>query len=80
MGRRTFTGLAQRLIEAGLSGDTPALLAEAVSRPEQRLTRTTIAELAAELRTVTSHAPALIFYGALPDDAQWPWSKSVTAG
>jgi len=37
MGRRTFAGFAARLIEAGLPGSTPALLAEAVSTPDQKL-------------------------------------------
>jgi uroporphyrin-III C-methyltransferase len=65
MGKRTFPELAQRLIAAGLPGTTPALLAESVSHPDQRLTRTTVAELAARLATETSGAPALILYGAL---------------
>ncbi len=70
MGRRTFTELAQRLIAAGLPGSTPAVLAESVSRIEQRLTRSTIAGLAAALANVTSHAPAIILYGALSDEAR----------
>jgi uroporphyrin-III C-methyltransferase len=65
MGKRTFPELAQRLIAAGLPGTTPALLAESVSHPDQRLTRTTVAELAVRLATETSGAPALILYGAL---------------
>jgi uroporphyrin-III C-methyltransferase len=65
MGRRTFPELAQRLIAAGLPGSTAALLAESVSRPDQRLTRTTIAELAVGITTEASDAPALILYGAL---------------
>jgi uroporphyrin-III C-methyltransferase len=65
MGKRTFPKLAQRLIAAGLPGTTPALLAESVSHPDQRLTRTTIAELAALMAMEASSAPALILYGAL---------------
>lgn len=65
MGRRTFSELAERLISAGLPATTPALLAEAVSHPGQRLTETTVAELAAQLAIETSSAPALILYGAL---------------
>ena len=68
MGRRTFTALAIKLISAGLPSTTPALLAESVSRAEQRLTRSTIADLAADLANVTSYAPALILYGALSDE------------
>ena len=65
MGRRTFPELAQRLIAAGLPGTTPALLAESVSHLNQRLTPTTVAELAAQIATEASGAPALILYGAL---------------
>ncbi len=65
MGKRTFTELAQRLIGAGLPASTPALLAEAVSHPGQRLTETTVADLAARLATETTSTPALILYGAL---------------
>ena len=67
MGKRTFPGLAARLIAAGLPGDTPAMLAEAVSTPEEKVTRSTIAELAAHLEEATSTAPALIFYGPLAE-------------
>lgn len=67
MGKRTFAGLASRLIEHGLSPDTPALLAEAVSTPAERLERFTIATLAAHLDTVTTSTPALIFYGPLAE-------------
>ena len=67
MGKRTFPGLAARLIEHGLPGDTPALLAEAVSTPAERVERLTIATLAAHLAESESTAPALIFYGPLAD-------------
>ena len=67
MGKRTFPGLVQRLIEAGLPGDTPALLAEAVSTPAEKVTRHTITTLAAHLETASSTTPALIFYGPLAE-------------
>ena len=67
MGKRTFAGLAARLIEHGLSPDTPAVLAEAVSTPAQRVERFTIATLAAHLEATSTSTPALIFYGALAD-------------
>ena len=67
MGKRTFTGLAARLIEHGLPGDTPAMLAEAVSTPAEKLTRFTIASLAKHLETTSSTTPALIFYGPLAE-------------
>ena len=65
MGRRTFAQMAERLIAAGLPRDTPALLAEGVSTPDQALHRDTVGGLAARLARATGGAPALIFYGPL---------------
>ncbi|MBL9053506.1 MAG: uroporphyrinogen-III C-methyltransferase [Tabrizicola sp.] len=67
MGKRTFPALARALIERGLSQDTPALLAEAVSTPEQRLHRTTIAALAESLGEDRSPLPGLIIFGSLAE-------------
>ena len=67
MGKRTFPLLAQGLMQAGLPADTPALLAEAVGHPEQALTRTTVAALAADLAAERSEHPALILYGPLAE-------------
>ncbi|SNR43563.1 uroporphyrinogen-III C-methyltransferase [Puniceibacterium sediminis] len=67
MGKRTFPKLYDVLRTHGLPADTPALLAEGVSGPDQRLTRTTIAELAALLSREIGDAPALILYGPLAD-------------
>ena len=50
-----------------LPDDTPALLAEAVSTPQQQLTLTTIKELAQKLDKEISPQPALIFYGPLAE-------------
>lgn len=66
MGRRTFTALAAGLVARGLAPETPALLAEAVSTPSERLWRGSLAALAARLDLAeASAAPALILYGAL---------------
>jgi uroporphyrin-III C-methyltransferase len=65
MGKRTFPELARRLIAAGLPANTPAMLAESVSHPDQQITRTTVAELADLMETEDSAPPALILYGAL---------------
>ncbi len=65
MGKRTFPALAEGLIAHGLPPDTPALLAEAVGHPEEALTRSTVAALAASLAEGRSDQPALILYGAL---------------
>ncbi|MFN5999399.1 MAG: uroporphyrinogen-III C-methyltransferase [Paracoccaceae bacterium] len=65
MGKRTFPALAQALIAHGLPPDTPALLAEAVSTPDQRLIRSTVAALAATLAEDRSTLPGLILVGNL---------------
>jgi uroporphyrin-III C-methyltransferase len=67
MGKRTFPVLAAALIAHGLSPDTPALLAEAVSTPDQRLVRSTIAGLAALLAEDRSPLVGLIIFGALAE-------------
>jgi len=67
MPKRTFPALAASLIASGLSPGTPALIAENVGHPDQSLTRSTIAELAARLQQGFSSKPALILYGPLMD-------------
>ena len=67
MGKRTFPALAAALIAHGLPPDTPALLAEAVSTPDQVLLRSTVAELARTLTSERTTLPGLILVGALAD-------------
>ena len=67
MGKRTFSQLQKQLQQHGLPPDTPALLAEAVSTPQQTLQRTTIGALAEQLETEISASPALIMYGPLAE-------------
>jgi uroporphyrin-III C-methyltransferase len=67
MGKRTFPALAAALIAHGLPPDTPALLAEAVSTPEQVLLRSTVAGLAQRLADDRTTLPGLILVGALAD-------------
>jgi len=67
MGRRTFAALAARLIAAGLPPDTPALMAEEVSKPGQRFVSATVADLAEALREAPSRAVVMILYGALAE-------------
>jgi len=64
MGKRTFAALSLKLIAAGLPQDTPALLAESVSTPDQRLTRATVATLGAAFADAHD-GPALILIGPL---------------
>ena len=70
MGKRTFPALAARLFDRGLPPSTPALLAEAVSTPDERLSRTTVGALADRLSEEASAHPALIFYGPLAPTGQ----------
>jgi uroporphyrin-III C-methyltransferase len=65
MGKRTFPALAAKLIEHGMSPDTPALLAESLGHSDERLARTTIAELAEQLAQGVGPATAVILFGAL---------------
>ena len=65
MGKRTFPALAAKLIEHGMSPDTPALLAESIGHADQRLERTTIQKLADQLAQEAVTATAVILYGAL---------------
>lgn len=65
MGQRSFPKLAQGLRDHGLPGTTPALFAEAVGHPHQRLIRTTVDELAAMMQRAEVVQPGLILYGPL---------------
>lgn len=65
MGQRSFPKLAAGLRAHGLPGDTPALFAEAVGHPEQRLLRTTVERLARMLDGAEVSQPGLILYGPL---------------
>ncbi|MBF9043684.1 uroporphyrinogen-III C-methyltransferase [Rhodobacterales bacterium HKCCE4037] len=67
MGKRTFPKLAAELIARGLPEDTPALLAEGVSTPEQAMHRMTIGALVERLSGEIGSAPALILYGPLAE-------------
>ncbi|MGR3249352.1 MAG: uroporphyrinogen-III C-methyltransferase [Paracoccus sp. (in: a-proteobacteria)] len=72
MGQRSFPKLAEGLATHGLPGTTPALLAEAVGHPGQRLIASTVAKLAQMLQAQgPASQPGLILYGplALPKQA-----------
>jgi uroporphyrin-III C-methyltransferase len=67
MGKKTFPKLAGLLMGAGLPGTTPTVFAEAVSRPEQSVSRQTLQELSDKLASESSENPALILYGPLAE-------------
>ena len=66
MGQRSFPRLAEGLAAHGLPGTTPALFAEAVGHPGQRLVPGTVAGLARMLADQgPASQPGLILYGPL---------------
>ncbi len=67
MGKRTFGKLYKRLTDSGLSPETPALLAEAVSLNAETLWRGTLRQLAEKLDQHIGDTPALILFGPLAD-------------
>ncbi|MEM9971107.1 MAG: uroporphyrinogen-III C-methyltransferase [Pseudomonadota bacterium] len=67
MGKRTFSLLVEALTAHGLPHDTPAILAESVSTPEQRLVRGTVSTLADCLGKSVGKLPAVILYGPLAE-------------
>ncbi|MBI1385117.1 MAG: uroporphyrinogen-III C-methyltransferase [Rhizobiales bacterium] len=71
MGRRTFAELAGRLMAEGLPAGMPALVAAAVSTPEQEFWRGTVGELATLLAAgdgpVNARSPVLVLYGPLAE-------------
>jgi uroporphyrin-III C-methyltransferase len=67
MGKRTFAELARRLTGAGMPADTPAILAESVSTPEQKILRGTLASMAALIAAEAGDGPALILLGPLAE-------------
>lgn len=69
MGKRTFAELARRLMGAGLAADTPALLAESVSTPAQKLVRGTLVTMERLIAEEATDGPALILLGPLAEEA-----------
>lgn len=67
MGKRTFPALLDVLVTKGLPRTTPAVLAEAISTPEQSVLRATVSDLAAKLAEDVGNKPALILYGPLAE-------------
>lgn len=69
MGKRTFSELARLLTGAGLSPETPALLAESVSTPAEKIARGTIATMERLIAEEGGDGPALILIGPLAEGA-----------
>ena len=69
MGKRTFPQLAQLLTGAGLPAQTPALLAESVSTPAQKIVRGTVETMERLIADEAADGPALILIGPLAEGA-----------
>jgi uroporphyrin-III C-methyltransferase len=67
MGKRTFGELTLRLTAAGMSPDTPAILAESVSTPAQKIIRGTLSTMEKLIADEASDGPALILLGPLAE-------------
>jgi uroporphyrin-III C-methyltransferase len=65
MGKRTSAALATQLQAHGLPAETPVLLAQNVSKPDQNLTRGTLGTLAQIVADQDNDGPALIMIGPL---------------
>lgn len=67
MGKRTFAELARRLQGAGMPADTPALFAESVSTPAEKILRGTLGSMARLIAEAAADGPALILLGPLAE-------------
>jgi uroporphyrinogen III methyltransferase/synthase len=63
MGLMTFRQIAERLIEAGRSPDTPAVAVRWATRRDQRTVAGTLGDLARKIRQASLKPPALIIVG-----------------
>lgn len=80
MGGRTGPALAERLIEAGRSALTPVVVAENVTRGDERFTRTTLGHFAAGTVALSPGAAVTIAIGdVFGDEAAIPITVSQTA-
>jgi uroporphyrin-III C-methyltransferase/precorrin-2 dehydrogenase/sirohydrochlorin ferrochelatase len=65
MGMEGLAGIAAELIEHGRPADTPAAAIYRATLPDQRVVRSTLAELATEVRRAGVGAPAVVVIGAV---------------
>ena len=64
MGRAAAPEIARRLMAAGRSGDTPALVAVSVSQPDERLLHTRLDALSFAVQAISGDAPTLLLVGS----------------
>ena len=63
MALRTLTDLRDRLLQQGLSGETPAFALFDVSRQQETIVRSTIARLPEDLQAAGVSGPCLVLFG-----------------
>ena len=63
MGNRTLPALSRRLLQEGMSHDTPAFLVERASTPDERIIKGTIADLPEKVAGETLSGPVLVLIG-----------------
>ncbi|WP_408631766.1 siroheme synthase CysG [Methylocystis borbori] len=63
MGNRTLPELSRRLLQEGMSHDTPAFLIERASTPHERVIKGTIADLPSKVAGETIAGPVIVLIG-----------------
>ncbi|MEJ6402412.1 siroheme synthase CysG [Yoonia sp. 2307UL14-13] len=70
MGKKSARFIQGRLLMHGADPHTPLTIIENVSRPDQRIVATTLAEMEPTMTNAGLTGPAITFYGLAPRDAQ----------
>ncbi|MEL6681392.1 MAG: siroheme synthase CysG [Pseudomonadota bacterium] len=70
MGKKSARFIQGRLLMHGADPATPVTIIENVSRPDQRIIATTLAEMEPTMTNANITGPAITFYGLAPRDAQ----------
>jgi len=70
MGKTSARFIQGRLLMHGADPATPVTIIENVSRADQQIIATTLAELEPTLSQARLQGPAITFYGLAPRDAQ----------
>ncbi len=70
MGKKSARFIQGRLLMHGADPATPVTIIENVSRPDQRIIATTLAEMEPTMTNANLTGPAITFYGLAPRDAQ----------
>ena len=63
MGGRTAGAIAERMIGHGLASETPVAIATSISRPDQKILRSTLGALSAAIEAIDPGKPVVIGVG-----------------